>query len=188
MSLRRGRDDVSERIMSFDLAGGDLADFEPRLRRENGWSASFARRAIEEYRKFLVLAATARHPVSPSDVVDQVWHLHLLYTRSYWDELCANVLPRPLHHAPSTGAASEVAEIRGLVRQDAARVTAGSSAKIRRAISGRAGADGGREARAKSAAARHRYVDVDANWIIPRVDGVRAAPRSSHCCSRCCSC
>src|SRR5688500_16905963 len=66
-----------ERIMAFPLCDGDLADFEPRLRRENGWSAGFARRAIEEYRKFLFLAATARHPVSPPDVVDQVWHLHL---------------------------------------------------------------------------------------------------------------
>ena len=42
---------------------------------ENGWNRSFARRAAEEYRRFLFLAQVAGHPVSPSDEVDQVWHV-----------------------------------------------------------------------------------------------------------------
>jgi hypothetical protein len=35
------------------------------------------------------------HIVTPSEQVDQVWHLHLTYTRSYWDEFCPNVLGQP---------------------------------------------------------------------------------------------
>ena len=33
--------------------------------------------AIEEYRKFVFLALVAGHQITPSDQVDQVWHLHL---------------------------------------------------------------------------------------------------------------
>ena len=63
--------------------------FTARLAKENGWKLSFARRVVEEYRRFLFLAAAAEHPVSPPDAIDQAWHLHLLYTRSYWENLFA---------------------------------------------------------------------------------------------------
>ena len=64
-------------------------------------------RAIEEYRRFLLLGVAAGHPVSPSDTVDQVWHLHLTYTRRYWDTLCRDTLGRLLHHEPTQGGAVE---------------------------------------------------------------------------------
>ncbi len=66
---------------TFDRGDGQLP-FATRLARENGWSLAYARRAIEEYRRFVFLALVAGHPVTPSDQVDQVWHLHLTYTRS----------------------------------------------------------------------------------------------------------
>ncbi|MBN9062810.1 MAG: hypothetical protein J0H41_10255 [Rhizobiales bacterium] len=50
---------------------------------------------------------TAGHPVTPSEEVDQVWHLHLAYTRSYWDDLCGTVLGGPLHHGPTRGGKRE---------------------------------------------------------------------------------
>lgn len=90
----------------FDDSGADF-QFTDRLARENGWSSSFAGKVVEEYRRFLFLAIVARHPVTPSDEVDQAWHLHLCYTRSYWDELCGKVLGRPLHHGPTKGGGSE---------------------------------------------------------------------------------
>ncbi len=77
--------------------------FTARLAAENGWSREFAVRAVEEYRRFVYLAVTCGHPIAPSPTVDTVWHLHLLYTRSYWDDLCRGVLGRPLHHNPSPG-------------------------------------------------------------------------------------
>jgi hypothetical protein len=85
--------------------------FTVRLAEENGWTREFAVRAVEEYRRFLYLAVTCGHPLAPSPTVDTVWHLHLRYTRSYWDELCRGVLGRPLHHNPSPG--GEAARVHG---------------------------------------------------------------------------
>ena len=81
--------------------------FAERLARENGWRRAEAERVIEEYRRFCFLAVTADHPVTPSDQVDQAWHLHLTYTRDYWERFCPDVLGRPLHHGPTAGGADE---------------------------------------------------------------------------------
>ncbi|MEM9478290.1 MAG: hypothetical protein AAGA58_01370 [Verrucomicrobiota bacterium] len=81
--------------------------FSDRLARENGWSKRFSLRVIDEYRKFLYLCASAGHPVTPSDEVDQAWHLHLCYTESYWNDLCKQTLGFPLHHGPTKGGAEE---------------------------------------------------------------------------------
>lgn len=101
------------RLEAFQLDDPDAPfRFSDRLARENGWSAGFARRAVEEYKKFVYLAATGLAPVTPSDIVDQVWHLHLTFTRSYWDDMCAKVLGKPLHHGPTKGGATEDAKYR----------------------------------------------------------------------------
>jgi uncharacterized protein (TIGR04222 family) len=90
----------------FDEPTTELT-FAGRLARENGWSLAYAERVIEEYKRFLSLACTAGHVVTPSEQVDQAWHLHLTYTRSYWDDLCRNVLCQPLHHGPTKGGNAE---------------------------------------------------------------------------------
>lgn len=81
--------------------------FVKRLAEENCWTQSFAERVFDEYKRFLYLAVTAEHPASPSDAVDQAWHLHLAYTRSYWNELCGKILKRELHHLPTEGGRDE---------------------------------------------------------------------------------
>jgi len=81
--------------------------FLPRLCRENKWSAAQGRRAIGEYKRFVYLASVSPVPVTPPPAVDRVWHLHLLYTRSYWNGLCPAVLGRPLHHGPTAGGREE---------------------------------------------------------------------------------
>ncbi|MEZ6016229.1 MAG: hypothetical protein R3F49_14005 [Planctomycetota bacterium] len=93
----------------FDAPGASLS-FSKRLARDNGWSHAFALRVIEEYRRFLYLCCAAGHPVTPSDEVDQAWHLHLCYTRSYWEDLCSETLGRPVHHGPTRGGRSEGAK------------------------------------------------------------------------------
>jgi uncharacterized protein (TIGR04222 family) len=90
----------------FDRPDSPLS-FSQRLARENHWSWEFAERAIVEYKRFAFLAVVAGHPVTPSDQVDQVWHLHLTYTRSYWEEFCPQVLQKPLHHEPTRGGVAE---------------------------------------------------------------------------------
>ncbi len=96
------------RISTLDFDAADAAfSFSARLARENGWSRAFAAKAVEEYRKFCFLAVHAGHPVTPSDGVDQVWHLHLTYSQHYWQALCRDTLERPLHHGPTKGGAAE---------------------------------------------------------------------------------
>src|SRR5262245_18359330 len=81
--------------------------FHHRLKQYNKWTDEYAGRVTKEYRRFLYLAARAHHPVTPSDTVDQAWHLHLIYTRHYWEELCGKILGLQLHHEPSAGGAVE---------------------------------------------------------------------------------
>lgn len=90
----------------FDEPGATLT-FAARLARENGWRLGYAKRVIEEYRRFLFLSMVSGHAVSPSEAIDQAWHLHLTYTKSYWTQLCGEVLPRPLHHCPTKGGNEE---------------------------------------------------------------------------------
>jgi uncharacterized protein (TIGR04222 family) len=97
-----------QRLQAFCFDRPDsFLSFSQRLMRENHWSREFTDRAIEEYRRFAFLAVVAGHPVTPSDQVDQVWHLHLTYTRSYWEEFCPQVLQMPFHHEPTRGGAAE---------------------------------------------------------------------------------
>jgi hypothetical protein len=86
---------------------GATTRFQHRLKQYNKWTDEFAARVTKEYRRFLYLAARAGHPVTPSDTVDQAWHLHLIYTRHYWWELCDEILGMQLHHEPSAGGTVE---------------------------------------------------------------------------------
>jgi hypothetical protein len=45
--------------------------------------------------------------MTPSEAVDQAWHLQPTYTRSYWNDLCGRVLGHPLHHNPTQGGPEE---------------------------------------------------------------------------------
>jgi hypothetical protein len=96
---------------SIDDAAAEFP-FSARLAQENGWSRVQALAVVREYKRFLYLCVRAGHPCTPSDAVDQAWHLHLAYTRSYWEDLCERVLRRPLHHGPTRGGSEERAKYR----------------------------------------------------------------------------
>lgn len=106
--------DVLKQLTQFriddDSKGRPDLTFTQRLARENRWSVAYAERVVDEYKRFVFLASFAGHPVTPSDQVDQAWHLHMTYTRSYWDRLCGQVLGKPLHHNPTRGGAGEDAK------------------------------------------------------------------------------
>ncbi|MBD1901207.1 hypothetical protein NDI44_05915 [Trichocoleus sp. DQ-A3] len=100
--------ELYQSIQEFPLDDPESAfPFSQRLARENGWTVQYTQRAINEYKKFIFLAVVIGHPVTPSEQVDRVWHLHLTYTHSYWDEFCNKVLKKPLHHHPTKGGSSE---------------------------------------------------------------------------------
>jgi hypothetical protein len=95
-------------LSRYSIGPEDTAlSFADRLARENGWRAAHAARVIEEYKRFAFLAVTAGHEVTPSDAVDQAWHLHLTYSRDYWERFCPEILGCPLHHGPTAGGAGE---------------------------------------------------------------------------------
>ncbi|MDN3695533.1 hypothetical protein QWZ06_26545 [Chryseobacterium tructae] len=96
------------RIQGFSLDASD-ADFpfSKKLAKEENWSLDFTRKAIEEYKKFVYLCCILPKGASPSEIVDKVWHMHLIYTQNYWEEFCPNILKRSLHHHPSKGGSNE---------------------------------------------------------------------------------
>jgi hypothetical protein len=97
-----------DRLRHYRIGPDNAAlSFTQRLSRENGWTLAEADRVLGEYRRFCYLAVTAGHPVTPSDAVDQAWHLHLTYTRDYWERFCPDILGRPLHHGPTAGGSAE---------------------------------------------------------------------------------
>jgi hypothetical protein len=104
---------LMEKIMCFQVdTEGDALPFSARLCRENQWNTAYADRCITEYKRFLYLVAVSEREITPSDQVDQVWHLHLLYTKSYWIDLCQKTMGCQVHHKPTKGGAQELARFR----------------------------------------------------------------------------
>ena len=89
----------------------ELHDFEPdtplnfiyRLARDHGWSLEEARGAVDAYRCFCFLVMVSPTPLTPSEMVDEVWHQHLIYSRDYWTIWCGERLQAALHHDPTPG-------------------------------------------------------------------------------------
>ncbi len=90
-----------ENILAYDLDDNSSEyGFLLRLANENYWTKAFTLRAIEEYKKFMYLAATSDFMVSPSEIIDIVWHQHLIFTQSY-QQFC-DILGKQVQHIPST--------------------------------------------------------------------------------------
>ncbi len=105
--------DLWQRICALQLdEPGARLSFSARLARDMCWTRHYTERAIGEYRRFLYLASTCGHVVTPSEDVDAVWHMHMTYTRSYWHDLCRDTLQRELHHGPTRGGAAETRHFR----------------------------------------------------------------------------
>lgn len=91
------------RLSAYEFDGAGSAPYSVKLARAEGWSQAFTLRVIEEYRRFLYLTQISARQVTPSQIVDVAWHMHLTFTRDYWDDLCPNVIGKPVHHQPCAG-------------------------------------------------------------------------------------
>jgi hypothetical protein len=90
-----------DKIEQFDFDNPPTEyGFSTRLANENFWTKEFTENAILEYKKFMYLAATSDHMVSPSEIVDTVWHQHLIFTQLYQD-FCS-LVGKEIQHIPST--------------------------------------------------------------------------------------
>jgi len=94
----------------------DLERFVAKLQRDHGHHVkdeATARKAVDEYRKMLVLIQRfPERPVVPSKLVDLVWHEHILDTARYKRD-CLRMFGRYVHHNPSFGGEEEKAELQG---------------------------------------------------------------------------
>lgn len=72
------------------------------LMRDHRWTLAYATRAIAEYRRFIYLSRMSDTHVTPSEVVDQVWHAHMSDTEDYlaFSTAVAGTL---IHHEPCEG-------------------------------------------------------------------------------------
>lgn len=89
-----------QKVLDFDFDDSGDYTFTIRIAKENRWTHYFTRQALLEYKKFMYLAATTGSMVSPSEIVDIVWHQHLIFTQSY-TAFC-NLLEKQIQHIPST--------------------------------------------------------------------------------------
>jgi hypothetical protein len=78
--------------------------FADKLSRKLNWKKNFALKAIWEYKKFVFLGITGSSRVTPSKVIDQVWHEHLLFSAGY-RQFCKEIIQQDFDHHP------ELAEI-----------------------------------------------------------------------------
>jgi hypothetical protein len=105
---------------SLDQPGVSMP-FSARLARQTGWSSEFTQRVIQEYKRFIYLMCVSEETLTPSQEVDEVWHLHLIYTRDYWIDFCRDVLGREIHHDPTEGGAVESARYGNCYRRTKVR-------------------------------------------------------------------
>ena len=105
---RLSQQELWDKIQNFNLDDPDSSfPFSKKLTKENNWSPSFTNKAIEEYKKFIFLCCISPTGASPSETVDEVWHLHLTYTDNYWNKFCRQTLGKEIHHHPSKGGYKE---------------------------------------------------------------------------------
>lgn len=86
-------DDTRKIIFNFNLPFGT-----EYLKQKYNWDPAYSQLAILEYKRFVYLAITSRQEVTPSMDIDEVWHTHILHTRSYTK--FTKEIGQSFHHDP----------------------------------------------------------------------------------------
>ena len=89
-------DKISARFGKTDPS---LMAFAHKIGKKHGWTTPFTLRAINEYKKFIFLGLASDFQVTPSKIIDVVWHEHLLFSKAY-REFCDQVIRQPFDHYP----------------------------------------------------------------------------------------
>lgn len=84
--------------------------FAHKISTQYGWKLNFAQRALEEYKKFVYLGVVSDFAVTPSEVIDKVWHKHLLFSKAY-RIFCNEVIEHTFDHTPELIKIEEQIEI-----------------------------------------------------------------------------
>mmetsp|Transcript_10629 Transcript_10629/g.12098 ORF Transcript_10629/g.12098 Transcript_10629/m.12098 type:complete len:453 (-) Transcript_10629:480-1838(-) len=102
----KGRAQTPAQVLNKALSLVFPARFLDNLMMEQLLDANTANKWLLEYRKYLVLAHLTDNMISPSEQVDQVWHLHMTYTQHY-KATYQTLIERDFKHSPSSGGSSE---------------------------------------------------------------------------------
>ena len=73
--------------------------FADKLSRKLNWKKKFALKAIWEYKKFVYMGVVSDFSVTPSKIIDQVWHEHLLFSAGY-RKFCKEIIQYDFDHNP----------------------------------------------------------------------------------------
>ena len=71
-----------------------------------GWSVQQLDLAEQEYRRFLLLCLATGEPTVPCELVDEMWHAHILDTQAYHAD-CERIFGFYYHHFPYFGMRGE---------------------------------------------------------------------------------
>lgn len=73
--------------------------FAGKLARKHGWKEAHAMWAVAEYKKFVYLGVISDFVVTPSVIIDKVWHQHILFSKAY-RSFCHDVIAYEFDHNP----------------------------------------------------------------------------------------
>ncbi len=102
---------------NFGGENASLLAFADKIARKLNWKTAFALRAIEEYKKFVYMGIIGDFIVTPSKIIDAVWHEHLLFSKGYRD-FCTEIIKRDFDHNPELVPVSEQTSIFNRQYQD----------------------------------------------------------------------
>lgn len=86
-------------ISKFGGENPSARAFNEKLSRKLNWDYNFAQKAIWEYKKFVYLGVISDFSVTPSKIIDQVWHEHILFSSGYRD-FCRDIINYNFDHNP----------------------------------------------------------------------------------------
>lgn len=93
---------VSQEEPLIKIRAYDFSLIRERLLKDERIAPGFVDQAIEEFRKYLTLLALGHRGVAMcSSVVDEVWHVFILFTQDY-ASFCQDVYGQFIHHRPAT--------------------------------------------------------------------------------------
>jgi hypothetical protein len=88
-----------EIVAKFEGENPFTKAFADKLSRKLQWEKSFALSAIWEYKKSVFLGVISDFSVTPSKVIDMVWHEHLLFSSGY-RKFCQEIIQFDFDHNP----------------------------------------------------------------------------------------
>ncbi len=93
-----------QRVLAYQLGNPEAEprfSFLHKVMRETGWSQRNSEQVILEFRKFLFIriVTDANVPIVPCLMVDEVWHIAILYNFNY-EAMSMDLLGRMFYHRP----------------------------------------------------------------------------------------